>query len=289
MEDTITSYLDHLTAHQGASANTRGAYSADLRQLSIFLRSVDVTAWRVVNSDHLVAFLLRLREQHYATTSVARKLAAIKSFFHFLGEYDLIAADPTVALSAPRVERDLPQGAGLDEIETLLRLIDSHTAMGLRDRAMLLVLCATGMRVTEIVTLNLDDVDTERATVKCAAGQGRRRGARTLPLDAPAHTAVRAYLLAGRGALVTNPNETALFVNHHGDRLTRQGFWLIVKGYARAAGFERLSPHSLRHSFAMNLLARGTELRTVQELLGHASIATTQMYRTARRRTAVGV
>lgn len=292
MEEAINKYLVQISHHQGASANTCGAYSADLRQLRIFLESVDLDDWSRTSSDHLVAFLLRLREQRYAPTSIARKLAAMKSFFHWLQEINAIDHDPTEKLTAPRTDRESPQAVSADEVDTLLHLIRGQSPADLRDRAMLQLLYATGMRVTEIVSLNVTDVDLQASTVDCTSQSGQRQRQRHLPLDEAAMVALHAYLLAGRGRLIPNAEEPALFVNHHGTRLTRQGFWLIVKGYAREAGIDRITPHTLRHSFAMNLLAHGAELRTVQELLGHASISTTQMYRPARgaaRRTAVGV
>lgn len=282
MEENITTFVEQIGKQQGASANTCGAYATDLRQLGLFLRSVDITSWTDVGSEHLVAFLIRLREQHYAPTSIARKLAAMKSYFHWLAEHHDTFIDPTTSLSAPRIDRESPQALNADEVGSLLNLIDEAAPIGLRDRAMLHLLYATGMRVTEIVSLDVADINFERATILCGAQTGKQGRRRMLPLDEATLTALRLYLQIGRPALVDASKEPALFVNHHGARLTRQGFWLILKGHARLAGFTKLTPHTLRHSFAVNLLQHGAELRTVQELLGHASISTTQMYRPGR-------
>lgn len=283
MEQAIATFVERMIVDQHASNNTCGAYSTDLRQLSVFLRSVDISDWSVISSEHLVAFLLRLREQQYAPTSIARKLAAMKSFFHWLHETGQIEVDPTVSLSAPRVERESPQALNATEVASLLELVSTRDPIGSRDRAMLHLLCATGMRVTEIVSLNIADVNFDRRSVLCAASIGKNSRRRCLPLDDAAMTTLRAYLQIGRPKLVHTDQEQSLFVNHHGARLTRQGFWLIIKGHARAAGMKDLTPHSLRHSFAVNLIEQGAELRVVQELLGHASISTTQMYRSSNR------
>jgi len=293
MEERIAIFIEQMGKRQGASVNTCGAYATDLRQLCVFLRSVDMTEWSAVGSEHLVAFLIRLREQHYAPTSVARKLAAMKSFFHWMTENTVGAVDPTTALSAIRVDREVPQALDADEVATLLSLISEQAPIGMRDRAMLHLLYATGMRVTEIVSLDVTDVNFERQSVLCGTQNGKQGRRRSLPLNDAAIAALRVYLKLGRPSIVLEHTESALFVNHHGARLTRQGFWLILKGHAKLAGFTTLTPHSLRHSFAVNLLRHGAELRTVQELLGHASISTTQMYRPSRgsshSRTPVGV
>jgi integrase/recombinase XerD len=292
MDATIAAFVEQMARDQHASANTCGAYSTDLRQLQQFLQSADVDVWTGISSEHLVAFLLRLREQHYAATSIARKLAAMKSFFHWLLQGGAIAVDPTVSLSAPRVERDSPKALNAADVSALLNEVGTQAPLDVRDRAMLQLLCATGMRVSEIVTLNVADIAFDKRVVHCAGHNGRTARRRALPVDDATLVTLRAYLDRARGLLVHRPQEESLFVNHHGARLTRQGFWLIIKSHAREAGMNTLTPHSLRHAFAVNLLEHGAELREVQELLGHASISTTQMYRpraTTRARTPVSV
>lgn len=288
METTTTAFIGWMKLKQGASVNTCGAYTTDLQQLQKFLHAVEVSQWETVGSEHLVAFLITLREQRYAPTSIARKLAAMKSFFHYLLENGTISTDPTVSLSAPRVDREAPQAIEDEQIARLLEQIDTQYPIGMRDRAMLFLLYTTGMRVTEVVSLDLKDIDFEQNIVLCGASEGKLARRRALPLDEPTAAALRYYIHMGLPMLVRSNDEKALFVNHHGERLTRQGFWLILKGYARTIGIERLTPHTLRHSFAVNLLRKGAELRTVQEMLGHASISTTQMYRSMDTEPATG-
>lgn len=283
MDEKIAAYVTSLGAQQGATPNTCEAYAADLRQMKLFLQSAAISSWGIVTSDHVLAFLLRLRDQQYATASIARKLAALKSFFHWLQETGYMRDDPTLKLSSPRSTREPVRIISVDEVDLLLGMIHTQSPKGLRDRAMLHLLSATGMRVTEIVSLDLAQVDLEQGIVQCTTHNRHHVRQRMLPLEDAACTALRAYLLAGRSALLRDPQVAALFVNHHGARLTRQGFWLIIKSHARAAGIDQVTPHTLRHAFAINLLEQGAELRTVQELLGHASISTTQMYRESNR------
>jgi integrase/recombinase XerD len=245
--------------------------------------------WAEVSREDVLGFLLFLRERSYATSTVARKIAAVKSFFHWLKAQGLIAVDPTTDLEPPRVAKYLPQAMSVDSIAELLnRPTRQQTPEALRDRAMLEVLYATGMRVSELVALDLDDViagdrrlggvDTlsdGRLALRCR-GKGNKE--RVIPVENEAsRAALTEYVRRGRPALASE-SETALFVNHRGQRLTRQGFWLILKAYAQAAGIENVTPHTLRHSFAAHRLKGGANLRDVQQLLGHASISTTQIY-----------
>ena len=289
MEEIISAFVQRISG-QHASSNTCGAYTTDLRQLYRFLLSsqdAPLTNWSEVGSEHLVAYLLRLREQKYAPTSIARKLAAMKSFFHWLLEEEHITADPTVALSAPRVDRELPTAVNAADVASLINLVVAQDPIGLRDRAMLQLLCSTGMRVTEIVSLNMADLNFDRQSVLCVGRPSKGGHRRLLPLDADTMATLHTYLEIGRPRMARAHKEQGLFVNHHGARLTRQGFWLIIKSHARAAGLDSLTPHSLRHSFAVNLLEHGAELHVVQELLGHASISTTQMYRPSKGATRI--
>jgi len=185
----------------------------------------------------------------------------------------------------------LPHVLTPEQIANLFRQVDVETPAGKRDFAMLHMLYATGMRVSELISLNLSDFDAERATIVCPGRNGRSKRERVLPLYAAAVEATKRYLETARtGLIARHPEEQALFLNHHGERLTRQGFWLIIKGYARQAGITEITPHMLRHSFAILMLQGGMELRSVQELLGHAHISTTQVYsQLARERVAMGV
>jgi len=281
MQKKIEEFLTCLKVEKGYSDNTQVAYKNDLSQFLAFLRRKarpSVSRWSEVQKDQLVAYILHLKtEREYASTTVARKVAAIKSFFHFLVAEGLIQDDPTATLDSPRVKKYLPRAISQKDVEKLLDAASrQESPRGLRDRAILELLYATGMRVSELVSLDVGWVDLASASVR-VFGKGDKE--RIIPVYERAVEAVRAYLENGRTQLLRNPEEKALFLNQRGDRLTRQGLWLIVKGYVQEAGLKvPVTPHTLRHSFATHMLRGGADLRNVQELLGHANIATTQVY-----------
>ncbi len=278
MQKHVEQYLEYMTGERELTSNTIAAYRTDLEQLSSFLSQRGITGWNTVTEDDILAFMLFLRERRYANSTVARRTAAVKSFYTYLLNNDFIADNPTEKIDSPKVDRCPPHAISITQIDELLELpLRSSNPEGLRDKAMLELLYATGMRVSELVALDLAHVDMQDGTVLCV---GKRERARTLPLSNTAVTAMEEYLDIGRSQLVreaVGPVE-ALFLNHRGRRLTRQGFWLILKSYAEELGLENLTPHTLRHSFAAHMLSNGAELREVQELLGHASLSTTQIY-----------
>ncbi|MEF3275506.1 MAG: tyrosine recombinase [Chloroflexus sp.] len=278
MNQHVAQFLAYLADERKMSANTTAAYRTDLDQLCEFLRDRGVERWEDVDTEAMMAFVLNLKEKKYANSTVARRLAAVKSFFGFLKERHIINHDPTEQLNTPRVDRFPPRAISQHQVDELLELpLQNGTPEGLRDRAMLEVLYATGMRVSELVALNVDDVVFHTKTVRCLGRQGRER---IIPLSEPALTALEEYLDIARPRLArqSNGGSDALFLNHRGKRLTRQGFWLILKSYAEQVGMHDLTPHMLRHSFAAHQLRNGVDLRELQERLGHASIATTQIY-----------
>lgn len=284
MEQAIEAFIASRAARQGASGNTLAAYETDLHQLQDYLTHIHpITAWEDVDTTHLSAFVAFLTRRSYAPTSIARKLAATKAFFRYLKSTAARTEDPAARLSAPRVEKSPPRALDAGAIARLFAQVVAEDPPGQRDAAMLHTLYATGLRVGEVVALDVGDVsdlDGASARVRCLTRTGHER---TLPLGAAARQALSAYLDAGRPHLLRGGLTPALFVNQRGERLTRQGFWLVVKLYARDAGIEDITPHTLRHSFALDLITRGTELRTIQELLGHANLSTTQMYRPFQR------
>lgn len=282
MDEAIDEFVAALASGRKSSPNTLGAYRTDLRQLSDFLAQRGVRRWQDATPALITDFVLHLRERKYATTSVARKVAALKSFFQHLHATHLLDADPSAALQAPRVAKEFPHALEPDEVARLFQTVQSASGVGQRDLAMLHAIYSTGMRVTELISLNVAHVDFARGHVRCVSTSPARKE-RLLPLSLDAQKALAAYVDGNRRTLLRDPNEPALFLNHHGQRLTRQGFWLIIKGYARAAGIADITPHTLRHSFALDMLGRGMELRSVQELLGHANISTTHIYRQMRR------
>jgi integrase/recombinase XerD len=283
MDDRIRQFLHFMSVEKGASENTVDAYRNDIVQFHTFLSTLNLngndTDWRRVNKDAIIGFVLDLKSRRYAEATVARKVAAVKSFFQFLHAESTIRANPTESLESPRVGKSLPKPLSVQQIDELLEQpAKRRTPEGLRDRAMLELLYATGLRVTELVSLNLESIslDTRSPSVRCL-GKGAKE--RTIPIHEQALRALVGYLSEGRSRLVKIKKERALFVNRRGERLTRQGFWLILKQYASQAQIEQhVTPHTLRHSFATHMLRGGAPLRSVQELLGHANISTTQAY-----------
>jgi integrase/recombinase XerD len=274
MDRAIQDFIAALEAQRNASANTVGAYRTDLRQLAEFLSHKAVNSWADVTPALVAQFVSNLRERQYATTSIARKVAAMKSFFHFMRGRHVLSADPTESLDTPKVEKFPPSVLTPQEVQRLFAAVRADSDAGQRDLAMLHCLASTGMRVTELVSRDVAHLDLARGEIRC---RGRSRE-RVLAISPAGQRALATYLDDGRKQLVHDARETALFVNHHGQRLTRQGFWLIMKSYATRAGISHITPHTMRHSFAYEMLRKGTDLRTVQELLGHANISTTQVY-----------
>ncbi len=279
METQIRAFLDDLRNAKGYAHNTIEAYRNDLNQFLNFATNErpHLTHWNRVDKPLLLSFLIHLKAREYTASSVSRKVAVIKTFFHYLTGQSLITDDPTATLDSPKVDKRPPQILAADEVERLLAAPASiSTPKGFRDRAILELLCASGLRVTELVSLNVNDVNLQNGTVHCA-GTGAKR--RVIPVEARAIDALDNYLRRGRSALTSNADEHALFVNPHGERWTRQGLWLIIKEYVKEAKITLpVSPHILRHSFAVILLSRGAELQSVQRLLGHTNITTTQVY-----------
>jgi integrase/recombinase XerD len=281
-EDVERYSIDFLAKMQARSDNNRNtllAYQNDLKQLCSYLERQGLECWQHVTLDHITAYLLWMRdEQLFRPATIARKFAACKSFFSYLQRANVIVENPLATLKSPHVQKRLPAVVNTDQMNCLFLQINQSTLIGKRDLAMLQLLYTTGMRVSELVALNISDIDLERAIVRCP-GHGRAGLERWLPLPDYVVVALLCYLQEARPCLMRDEKVATLFLNHRGEGLTRQGFWLIIKGYARQAGIASITPHMLRHSFAMILLNDGMELRAVQERLGHAHISSTaQMY-----------
>ncbi len=280
MRKSLGDFLAFLQVEKGASENTIAAYKNDLQQLADYIGPRTVNdGWPALDRSGIQDFILDLKQRGYTETSVARKVAAVRSFFAFLAAEGTITANPTEGLTSPRVGKTLPKAITPNEVDELLEQpARRSTPEAKRDRAMLELLYATGMRVTELVSLDMENLslDPRSPFVKCI-GKGAKE--RSIPIHDHALEALNAYLEDGRPLLVRDRNEPALFVNRRGERLTRQGFWLILKGYAKSANLGKdVTPHTLRHSFATQMLRGGMPLRNVQEMLGHANISTTQVY-----------
>lgn len=284
MNERLDAFLAYLVDERKLSSNTVSAYRNDLLQLAEFLSSDRArpggrkSALSGISREHLAGYYLNLRERGYAPASIARKVAAMKSFFQYLRNAGELATDPARDLGTPVVEKRRPRAMTAHDVQQLLgRAAERTSAEGLRDAAMLRTLYATGMRITELTTLDLLAVDMDQARVRVEGRGGRER---VLPLDSATLSAINTYLSEARPHLARNNlGETALFLNHRGHRLTRQGFWLILKGVTRDCGLSVTpTPHTLRHSFAAHRLQAGVAMADLQRLLGHASIATTQVY-----------
>jgi integrase/recombinase XerD len=279
----VDAWLTHLDVERGMSPNTLAAYRRDLARWSAFLGAVGVTRPDEVTEAHVTEFLARLREgddEHrpLAATSAARTLVAVRGLHRFLALEGSLDADPTRDVSPPRPPSRLPKAIALDDVERLLDAASvGDTPVSLRDRALLEVLYGTGARISEAVGLDVDDVDGEDGVVRLRGKGGKER---LVPLGSYAARALEAWLVRGRPALAAAGRGTpAVFLNTRGGRLSRQSAWAVLRGAAERAGLHgHLSPHTLRHSFATHLLEGGADVRVVQELLGHASVTTTQIY-----------
>jgi integrase/recombinase XerD len=284
MNERIDTFLAYLQSERSLSPNTISAYRNDLLQFADYLRSAAEDqgstgfALATVDRERIAGYFLHLRDRGYSSASIARKTAALRSFFQYLRRKGEVPSDPTLGIGSPEFKKPLPRTVEDDHVRALLAFSENRdTPEGLRDNAMLRLLSSTGMRVGELVMVNVDDIDFESSRVR-VVGRGNRE--RSLPLDPSTLSSIRAYLDQARPFLTRNAiQQAALVVNQRGQRLTRQGFWLIMKGLVREAGLPAImTPHMLRHSFATHQIGEGLGLEELRQLLGHASIATTQIY-----------
>jgi len=278
-ESLLLEFLAYLELERGLSRNTLNAYRTDLLQYGDYLRDhgMDPLAVDAAAMAEYVADLTHGQDgQGLAPSTVHRKTAALRSFYKHLRREELVGEDPTAGLATPRRSKKLPNVLNQAEVTRLLATPAGDSPQAYRDRAILEVMYACGLRASEVIGLEMTDIDTYEGMLR-ARGKGNKE--RIVPLGRQAIAAIEGYLRAGRPELAKGRSEKALFLNFRGRRLTRQGLYKIVQGHARTAGLEdRMSPHTLRHSFATHLLAGGCDLRAVQEMLGHADVATTQMY-----------
>lgn len=280
MEEQLLAFLKFLQQEYNYSSNTIAAYKNDLGQFVSYLQENNLNSkgnWQSIGADKINLYVDYMKEQPYASSSVARKVAAVKSFFNYLETNHIVQENPTTNIDSPKVKKRLPKTLTAEEVERLLEAPASKKSpKNLRDMALLNMLYSTGMRVTEVVSLRLKDVDLENKVLYCP---GKDDQIRELPFDQETETILENYIEEGRPFLVKDKDETAMFLNHRGQQLTRQGLWLIIKAYAKEADLSvAVTPHTLRHSFAAHKLNSGSDLQEVQKLLGHANISTTQIY-----------
>ncbi len=271
----IDAYLDHLRGERGLSRHTLSAYGSDLAQLASFAEAREVTTVEALDAAVVSGFQASLGQRGLAPRSAARMLSSVRGLCRFFVRERLIEIDPTALAEGPRLGRRLPRALDEDSVERIVAMPDVTKLRGRRDRAMLFLLYAAGLRVSELVSLRLGDIDLARGAVAPLGKGGKRR---VVPVADVAIAEVRAWLENDRPSVAAT-GDTTLFVSPRGGALTRQGFWKSLRGYARAAGVAgSVSPHKLRHSFATHLLRHGADLRSVQAMLGHASLATTEIY-----------
>ena len=279
LSNAISSFLTHVKVEKGLAANTYSAYKRDLAKFEDFAKKRKLDLANITRNE-LVDFLAALYRQKLESKTVARHLVTLRNFFRYAVVQEAIAEDPAVNLESPKIRKSLPGYLRLEEVERLLEQPDASTPLGLRDRAMLDVLYSTGLRVSELTSLKVADLDTKVGCVRCI-GKGDKE--RVVPVGRKALGMVEKYLRDGRPELVragkAGGGGAFLFVNRRGGRISRVGVWKILSNYGKQAGLRTaLTPHMLRHSFATHLLERGADLRSVQLMLGHADISTTQIY-----------
>ncbi|NLW45972.1 MAG: site-specific tyrosine recombinase XerD [Firmicutes bacterium] len=276
MHEQLQDYLSYLSDERGLAINTLESYGRDLHQYLGYLKDKKKLDIKETTQTTVVGYLLLLQSKGKATATLSRSLAAIKSYYQFLFREGIIERNPTMNLDAPKQEKRLPKVLSVEDVEQLLEQPDLKYPIGIRDRAMLEVLYATGLRVSELISLKMNDINLEMGYLKCF-GKGSKE--RIVPLGSISIKYLKMYIDHARKFLASTPFETVLFLNHHGKGLTRQGFWKIIKRYAENLDIQiDITPHTLRHSFATHLLENGADLRAVQEMLGHADISTTQIY-----------
>ncbi|RCX19307.1 integrase/recombinase XerD [Anaerobacterium chartisolvens] len=275
MEALVEKFINFLERDKRLSLNTLQSYKRDIEQYITYLYGINLHNITSTNKTTVITYLLHLQKKGRATSTISRNLASIRSFYQYLSKNKVLDQDPTAELESPKVEKKLPQILSTQEVELLLDQPKCTDLKGYRDKAMLELLYATGIRVSELISLNMSDMNLDVGFIKCNKGSRERM----IPIGSIAISAIHEYLNKSRGLLIQRNDERALFVNINGKRLTRQGFWKIIKQYKNQAKISKdITPHTLRHSFAAHLLENGADLRSIQEMLGHSDISSTQIY-----------
>ncbi len=275
MENTIQEFIDYLHNEKKTSYNTEISYQRDLKKLEEFLTDQGIADVSQINDTLLNSYILYLEREHFAASSISRSVASLRAFFRYLVKNGRIPNDPSEELKPPRVEKKTPEILSVEDVDLLLKQPDDHTPKGIRDRAMLELLYATGMRVSELIHLKTEDVNLQLGYVTCHESSKER----IIPFGSVCRKALQHYLVDARGKFVGDKEVDVLFTNCSGKAMSRQGFWKVLKVYAQSAGITGdITPHTLRHSFAAHLLQNGADIKSVQEMLGHSDISSTQMY-----------
>jgi len=275
MDVQLEQFIIYLNEVKHSSENTLSSYRRDLRKFLDYLRGIGIDELGEVSAVTMQAYMLELEKSGLASATVSRNIAAVKSFYSYLFRFSRVPFNPAEDLKAPKVTRKAPELMSIEEVSLLLAQPGSDSSKVIRDKAMLELLYATGIRVSELVSLTLDDVNIVSGYIKCT----RRGRTRIIPFGRMARTALVDYMENARAGMIDDPEQKVLFVNCSGSPMSRQGFWKILKSYARAAGIKAdITPHSLRHSFAAHLLENGADLRSVQEMMGDSETTAVQNY-----------
>ncbi|OPA81373.1 site-specific tyrosine recombinase XerD [Paenibacillus selenitireducens] len=285
MNKHLRAFIHFLSEEKGLSRNTLESYERDITQFITFMDdNRQIHEVQAIKKTDIAQYIYHVKQLGRAPSTLSRSIVSIRSFFHYLVRQQSITQDPSMDMEAPKLEKKAPYVLSVAEIERLLNAPSTASQQGTRDKAMLEVLYATGIRVSELISLDVDHIHLDLGFIRCIGGNGKER---IIPLGRIAATCLAEYMKDARVKLLKDRvEETALFVNQLSTRLTRQGFWKIIKKYAREAEIEHeITPHTLRHSFAAHLIENGADLRSVQEMLGHADISTTQIYTLAMKRS----
>ena len=275
MEQCIADFTAYLRNEKKSPENTVLSYSRDLKGFCRFMQEAGVSDAAKVNRTNVMAYVYELQKQKKAGATVSRNIASIRSFYQFLQRKGMVTENPAADIELPKVEKKAPEILSLEKVELLLEQPTGEEDKEVRDKAMLELLYATGIRVSELIGLDLENVNLSAGFIRCS-GRGKER---MIPLYPAAVRALQDYIEHVRPQMLEHPQERALFVNMSGERMSRQGFWKIIKHYQEKAGIQtEITPHTLRHSFAAHLLENGADLRSIQEMLGHADISSTQIY-----------
>lgn len=274
MEQEIREFIDYLHNTKKTSQNTEVSYQRDLTKMAVYLQTKGIDAVEEVREFDLMGYLDYMEKEDFASSTISRSVASMRAFFQHMLALHRIEANPADSLKSPKVEKKLPEILSIQEVDNLLKQPDLTTPKGIRDKAMLELLYATGMRVSELIHLEVLDVNLQMGYVICQENKER-----IIPIGSVSREALEVYLDKGRNVFVKDDSEKALFTNCSGKPMSRQGFWKMLKGYAEDAGIHSdITPHTLRHSFAVHMLQNGADIRSVQEMLGHSDISTTQVY-----------
>ncbi len=275
IENRLEEFMIYLQNDKQMSRNTVVSYKRDLTKLVKYLAQQNITEVKNVTVTHLQSYVLYMEKSGFAAATISRNIASIKAFFHYLFKMGLVKEDSAESLKAPKIEKKMPEILTTDEVNRLLDQPKGNAPKDLRDRAMLELLYATGIRVSELIALKMSDVNFQVGYIVCRDAHKER----IVPFGTPAKRALTDYVKNARGLMLADQNSDVLFTNCSGKPMSRQGFWKLVKYYARKAGITAdITPHTLRHSFAAHLVENGADLRSVQEMLGHSDISTTQIY-----------